>query len=549
MTPIVVIDNDEGINSVVTLSCHREAKDEVDSPCDYFDVSTRKNSEGNFSAEIRLIKQLDFERRKSFVLTIIARDGARENYLSSNATVNIDVIDAQDAPPMFFNEPYTATLQENIEPNVMVLAINATDGDAADPNDIIMTLEKEKFGYFKLLKSGSGQAHLMTTDVKIDRENQEILDNGGYYTFYVKATEALRNHTLGDSTSSPITIVIKDVDDNIAEFNEPFFNVTIPENLELGMALPRLSIIVNDKDSLGNNRYNLTISNVENSNGVFDIFPKSSEARTQVIIKVKDPSRLDYDVDTDAERTFVFDVIATVDLLLISKTRVEVHLEGINDNFPSFRESNYRLRVEENSDIGLRIRDDIFATDRDVGKFGRLTYILRGFGAENFGTDFENGGIFVKKALDYEQQKSYSLSLIARDGGSRESNANIFIDIIDLNDNFPKFETSEYYRNVREGSKSFEPQFFVKAVDVDGTTQGNGQISYNIESENSISGHVFSIDPLTGEMFISNAGVHSSDTFDGSYELMICAEDFGSPRLKNYTKIIIRVVLNYISIS
>lgn len=540
VTPIIVIDKDQGINSAVTLTCYREINEEVDSPCDYFDVMTIKMSEGNYSAEIRLIKPLDYESRKSYVLTILARDGARENPLSSNATVNINVIDAQDQPPIFYGEPYSVSLPENLEANLMVLAINATDGDFGDPHDIIMTLEKEKFGYFKLLKSGKGQAQLVTTDKMIDRENQEILENGGYYTFYVKATEALKNHTQGDSTTSAITIMIQDLDDNIAEFNAPRFNLTIPENLEYDTALPKLSIIVNDKDSGVNNRYNLTISNVRNADGVFDIFPKSSEGRTQVIVKVKDPTRLDYDVDGDDKRTFVFEIIATVNHLPVSKTLVEVHLEGVNDNFPIFDDSNYRLRVEENSDMGRKI-GDVFATDRDVGRFGKLTYILRGFGSENFGTDTENGGVFVKKTLDYESQKSYSLTLIARDGGGRESNANIFIDIVDLNDNFPQFETNEYYRSVREGSKAFEPQFFVKAYDVDGASQGNGRISYNIESENSISGHVFSIDRESGEIFISDSGVHSSDTFDGNYEMMICAEDFGHPRLKNYTKVIIRV--------
>lgn len=534
------MDKDAGANSQVTLSCYREINQEVDSPCDYFDVLTVKKSEGNYVADIKLIKALDYESRKSYVLTILARDGSRENPLSANATVNINVIDAQDQPPVFYGEPYSVSLQENLGENLMVLAINASDGDSGDPHDIIMTLDREKFGYFKLLKSGKGQAQLVTTDVKIDRENQEILENGGYYTFYVKATEALKNHTLGDSTSSAITIMVQDVDDNVAEFSAPTFNLTIPENLERGTALPKLAIIVNDRDMGANSRYNLTISNVKNADGVFDIFPKSSEGRTQVIVKVKDPTRLDYDVGNIDQRTFVFEIIATVNHLPVSKALVEVHLEGINDNFPMFDKSNYRLKVEENSDIGMKI-DDIHATDRDIGKFGRLTYILRGFGSENFGTDVENGGVYVKKVLDYEHQKSYSLSLIARDGGGRESNANIFIDIVDLNDNFPQFETNEYYRSVREGSKSFEPQFFVKAYDVDGTTQGNGQISYNVESENSISGHVFSINNETGEIFISDSGVHSSDTFDGNYELMICAEDFGRPRLKNYTKVIVRV--------
>lgn len=100
---------------------------------------------------------------------------------------------------------------------------------------------------------------------------------------------------------------------------------------------------------------------------------------------------------------------------------------------------------------------------------------------------------------------------------------------------------TEYYRSIREGSKSFEPQFYVKAHDADGPTQGNGKISYIIESENSISGHVFNINNETGEIFIHSGSVHSSDTFDGNYELMICAMDFGMPPLKNYTKVIIRV--------
>jgi hypothetical protein len=539
-SPIIVIDRDKGTNAEVTLSCYREENEEVDSPCDYFEVMTVKKSEGNYTAEIRLKKQLDYESRKSYVLTILARDGSRENPLQSNATVNINVIDSQDQPPVFHSEPYSVSLQENMEANAMVLALNATDGDSGDPNDIIMTLEKEKFGYFKLLKSGKGQAQLTTTDKKIDRENQEILENGGYYTFFVRATEVMKNHTLGESSVSPITIMIQDIDDNLAEFNQPKFTLTIPENLEYDTALPRLSIIVNDKDMGVNSRYNLTISNVRNADGVFDIFPKSGEGRTQVIVKVKDPSRLDYDVENDDKRTFEFEIIATVNHLPVSSTFVLVKLEGINDNFPIFTKSNYRLRVEENSDIGMKI-GETHATDRDVGKFGKLTYILRGFGADNFRTDVENGGIYVRKMLDYEHQKSYSLSLIARDGGGRETNANIFIDIVDLNDNFPQFETNEYYRSVREGSRAFEPQLFVKAVDIDGATQGNGQISYSIESENSISGHVFSINNETGEVYISESGVHSSDTFDGNYEMMICAEDFGEPRLKNYTKLIVRV--------
>lgn len=542
VNPIIIIDRDEGINCEITVTCFRgnDMESLADNSCDYFDILTIKNGEGNYSAEIRLIKPVDFETRKSYILTIVAQDGAHENPLTSNATININVIDAQDQPPMFYGEPYSISLKENLEAQQVVLAINASDGDIGHPNDVILTLEKEKFGYFKLLKSGKGQAQLVTTERQIDRENQEILENGGYYSFNVRATEVNKNLSLGDSSVSTVTVMVQDVDDNFPEFNQAFFNLSIPENLENGTALPKLSIIVNDKDSTINSRYNLLISDVMNSDEVFEIFPKTSEGRTQVIVKVKNSNRLDYDVESDEERTFIFEINAMVEDEIVSKALVEVHLEGVNDNFPIFDQSNYRLQVAENSEIGLKIAD-IAAVDNDVGKFGKLKYLLRGFGAEYFQTNQENGGIFVKNNLDYEMQKSYSLSLIAKDGGGRETNANIFIDILDLNDNFPQFEYNEYYRNVREGSKSFESQFYVKAHDVDGPSQGNGKVFYQIDSENSISGHVFSIDSETGELSISELGVHSSDTFDGNYEMMVRAQDFGHPPLKNYTKVIIRV--------
>lgn len=64
--------------------------------------------------------------------------------------------------------------------------------------------------------------------------------------------------------------------------------------------------------------------------------------------------------------------------------------------------------------------------------------------------------------VDYEKQKSYSLTLEAKDGGSRVAAVNILIHLSDVNDNAPVFELSEYRRTVREGATTFQPQFFVR---------------------------------------------------------------------------------------
>ena len=64
--------------------------------------------------------------------------------------------------------------------------------------------------------------------------------------------------------------------------------------------------------------------------------------------------------------------------------------------------------------------------------------------------------------VDYEKQKSYSLSLEARDGGGRVSTVPLLVSLTDVNDNPPIWESSQYQRTVREGAKIFQPQFFVR---------------------------------------------------------------------------------------
>lgn len=538
---IIVTDRDEGQNADIILSCFDD--DEKDSDvCETFDVRTEKNAEGNFTAVITLLKPLDFETRPSYVLTIMARDGASSNPLTAFATISINVIDVQDQPPVFVNAPYSTTIQENTPEDTSILTISAADGDTGNPRPVVLSIENEPKGHFKLEavgKIGDGKAVLYTTDIPIDREDPDILQNGGVYSFTVKATELINNEVPGDIAYTQVTIVLSDVDDFLPEFNEPQFEISIPENLEQDTPLPGLSIYVVDKDLGANSRYNLSLRNVYNADHVFAVSPTYGEGRTPIVVKVIDSSKLDYDVADASLRNLTFDLIASVNGMDLAMSRINVNLQDSNDNSPIFTKGSYHVRIEENSAAGAKIAD-IMATDKDSGIYGKILYVLKGFGSDNFYTDKESGGLFVKKNLDYEQQKSYSLTIVAVDSGGRETNANLFVDIVDINDNYPTFESLEYTRTIREGTTEFEPQFFVRATDDDGPTQGDGRVKYSIESENSISGHVFAVNENTGEITILEP-VNSMDTERGQYELTIGVTDYGVPPLKNTTRVLVRV--------
>lgn len=169
-----------------------------------------------------------------------------------------------------------------------------------------------------------------------------------------------------------------------------------------------------------------------------------------------------------------------------------MQLVDANDHSPEFSRAVYRLSVPEDAQIGQKF-GDVRANDDDSGVLGELTYSLRGFGADKFHTDSQNGGIYVAMGLDYETQKSYSLTLEAKDGGGKVSTVNVLIELEDVNDNEPIFEQSEYTRIVREGAVSLDPQMFVRATDADGPDQGDGKITYSISRHNSMNDNVFKV--------------------------------------------------------
>ena len=110
----------------------------------------------------------------------------------------------------------------------------------------------------------------------------------------------------------------------------------------------------------------------------------------------------------------------------MSSAEVSVIVTDSNDNVPIFEKESYEFVVNEDAQSGDFV-GTINATDADSGRFGRVIYDLRGFGAERFSVNNLTGEIFVngcgrqirRACLDYETQKSYSLIYTGTDGGGQ----------------------------------------------------------------------------------------------------------------------------------
>ena len=280
-------------------------------------------------------------------------------------------------------------------------------------------------------------------------------------------------------------------------FNRNSVTVPVPEDVGSDTPLPGLSLEVVDKDVSKNAEFRLQLEPISvNSDGVFYIYPETALGKTPVIIRVKDPERLDY--ENEAARNFRFNVVAITPDGQQVKSEIEVVVIDANDNTPVFQEKSYEFSVAEDAPANSVI-GQIQASDPDSGSNGEILYSIKGFGSEKFSVKPETGEIVVaacgaeneiiesfqgESCLDYEERKTFSLTYTATDGGGQATTTNLIIKLLDVNDNHPKFEITEYRRVVRQSDTIFEPPLFIKATDSDGPLQGGGKVFYTIESIN-----------------------------------------------------------------
>lgn len=542
-TDIKVTDADTGMNSQVKLRCIEE--ESSPDACETFDIFESPLNPGEYIGLVVLKKPLNYEERSSYNLVVEAQDSGEDQILSSTANVLIQVEDIQDQDPIFLNAPYSATVPEGSEEGSPIFEILVRDGDTGIPRPIILTIEGDKLDYFQLRQNqisrdGVLSVTLTTSQNIIDREHPEVLKEGGLYAFQVRAREVVDESgpIYGEETTTSVTIVVTDIDDELPVFNRNSFSVPVPEDVGSDTPLPGLTLEVVDKDVSKNAEFSLSLEAISpNSEGVFYVYPERALGKTPVIIRVKDPERLDY--ENEGARNFQFNVIAETSAGIQIKSEITVVVTDSNDNIPQFTEKSYEFDVAENAKAEQPI-GKIEAFDPDSGSYGEILYSIKGFGSEKFHVRPETGEISVASCgseneiiprgascLDYEDRKSFSLTYTATDGGGQTTTTNLLIRIEDVNDNHPRFGLDEYRRVVREGDAVFEPALFIKATDADGPLQGGGKVFYTIKTINT-DATVFQIDPISGEITMTKP-VRVEDTENGRYDLVIRATDQGKP--------------------
>ncbi|XP_068611577.1 cadherin EGF LAG seven-pass G-type receptor 1 [Brachionichthys hirsutus] len=400
---------------------------------------------------IDVINPLDYEMIREYNLRIKAQDGGRPPLINGTGMVVVQVVDVNDNAPMFVSTPFQATVLENVAVGYSVIHIQAIDGDSGENARLEYRLTDTAPGFPFAINNSTGW---ITASEELDREAAE------FYTFVVEA----RDHgNAAMSSSASVSITVLDVNDNVPAFTEKLYSLKINEDAVVGTSV--LTVTAVDRDVNSVVTYQISSGNTRNR---FAITSQSGGGLVTLALP------LDY----KQERQYVLTVTAS-DGTRYDTAQVFINVTDANTHRPVFQSANYQVTLSEEKPAGATVVV-IGATDEDTGENARITYVMED-NVPQFKIDPDTGAITTQIEIDYEDQASYTLAIIARDNGIPQKSDITYVEIIvlDANDNAPSFLRDMYQGTVFEDAPVYTSVLQISASDRDSAS--NARLSYTFQ--------------------------------------------------------------------
>ncbi|XP_075959800.1 protocadherin beta-15-like [Anarhichas minor] len=389
VVPVSATDADDGVNGDVTYDLG------------YVSVTDeRLFSIDGKTGEIRVIGSTDYEKKKSFELRVLAKDGLG---LSSYAKVFIDLTDENDNAPVIYLKSVTSPIPENVSPGTEVGIINVQDRDSETNRQVRCSIQQNV--PFKLVPSIKNYYSLVTTG-QLDRELESD------YNITITATD---EGSPPLSSSKTVQLSVADINDNPPVFEEQSYSAYVTETNKPGSTL--CSVTARDPDW----RQNGTV--------VYSLLPgEVNGAPVSSYISVNGDTGVIHAVrsfDYEQFRSFKVHVTARDNGSppLSSNVTVSVFVSDVNDNspqilYPAPEGNSFMTELVPKAAQGGSLVSKVIAVDADSGQNAWLSYhIVKSTDPGLFTIGLHSGEIRTQRDISESDSMKQNLIVSVKDNG------------------------------------------------------------------------------------------------------------------------------------
>ncbi|WAR25682.1 CAD23-like protein [Mya arenaria] len=408
----------------------------------------------NDNGEIRKIHELDREQNESVTLQVQATDDGIPSR-SSTASIHVTITDFNDNPPVFKNESYAKSIDENELEGTIVITMNATDEDAGPNANITYKISSGADGDFDI-NSTTGEIFVVNNS-SLDRETKEQ---------YVLDVEAQDNPIRNDDrkfATQKVTITINDLNDNAPTFTRSIFNGTIREDADSGTNVLTIIAADDDKPRTNNSQIYYSFGNDTEPAGLFKIGSDSGVVSVNTSLK-----------GYAGEHYLLVTASDFGEPSLQNSTTVVINVRDVNLNRPIISNipENNTVKIYECSKVGYEVYKFNY-TDADKGQNANATFNIT---EENEGTTLQtfqmrpNGSLILSQSIADKHITQYTFFVQATDNGSPVLSSDmhkITIYVMDVNNNMPYFTKETTTLSVNENSPAGAVVGTVTAIDDD----------------------------------------------------------------------------------
>ncbi|NXW56720.1 PCD23 protein, partial [Eurystomus gularis] len=313
---------------------------------------------------------------------------------SSTAQLYLTVLDENDHNPLFENTQYQISVREDLDEGSAILDLFASDEDDGLNGEVRYSLIDDTFGAFAI---NSVTGSIVTTKA-LDRETKS------QYTFRAVASDC---STYLPRSTTVMTVLIQDVNDNVPKFEQSYYKASVWEGQSPKTDIIQIFAADLDSGLNGETEYSILSGN---ENATFLIDSARGILATNTVLDHENTSSYR---ETASSHRLVLLASDHGTPPMNSTATVLITVLDVNDNPPVFSSPEYHVHVKESIPIGSHITE-VSANDCDAGTNAEITYaIISGNDRGHFRLNGKTGSVDLMKTLDYEDTMKFTLIIQA----------------------------------------------------------------------------------------------------------------------------------------